>query len=173
MAGRGFLTEKSRGFLTTKWKIRLLDFIVNKKAQLKLDIIDIYVDCWIQFRPEFRWPHFFGWQIWLSAGAKSETGISFRKIDGIYLISMYLPTNRNKVKTSFQNLWDKVHILEMIDIWMTKETSIVESVFKIIILNAPLKYNAICLIYPSWKVQSYNFYVVLAASECHKLYLIL
>jgi hypothetical protein len=46
---------------------------------------------------------------------------------------------------------------------MTKETFIVKSFFKIIIPNAALKYNEICLIYRRWKVQSYNFYVVLAA----------
>ena len=43
------------------------------------------------------------YKIWLSAGAKAETGISFRKIDGIYLISMYLPAKRDKIKKSFQN----------------------------------------------------------------------
>ena len=84
--------------------IRLLDFIVNMNAQLKLDIVNIQIVGYNSHRNSDDLTSLADkYKIWLSAGAKAETGISFRKIDGIYLISMYLPTKRNKMTNFFQN----------------------------------------------------------------------
>ena len=84
-----------------------LDYQISQSimnAQLKLDIVNIQIVGYNSDRNSDDLTSMADkYKIWLSAGAEAETGIPLRKIDDIYLISMYLPTERKKIKKSFQN----------------------------------------------------------------------
>ena len=76
--------------------MRLLDFIVNMNAQLKLDKVNIQIVGYNSDRNSDDLTSLADkYKIWLSAGAEAETGIFFPE-DRWHLSNKYVSSNKKK-----------------------------------------------------------------------------